>query len=129
MRPALKKYLIEFGGAMLLYAATLLFVVPALLERAGNVSALVWLIALLPMIPVALIVLAIVRFFRSQDELYQRVMGEVHMIAAMTTIFGSFAYGFLESYADAPAIPIIFILPAFFALQIPVAPLVWKRYR
>ena len=129
MKSALKRYLIEFGSAMLLYTATLLFFVPALLERIGREGALLWLVALMPMVPVALVVLAILRFYRSQDELYQRVMGEVHTISALITIFGSFAWGFLESYANAPALPIIWLLPTFFALWIPIAPLVWKRYQ
>jgi hypothetical protein len=129
MKPALKRYLIEFGGAMLLYTATLLFLMPVLLDRLEDQGALVWVAAMLPLIPTVLIVVAIVRFHRSQDEMHQRVMGEVYLIAAMIVIFGSFGYGFLEAYADAPPLPVIFILPAFFALWIPITPIVWKRYR
>jgi len=129
IKQALRRYLLEFGAAMLLYSLTLLFAMPFLLERMDNEGRLIWLVALLPMIPVVLLVMAIVRFHRSQDELYQRVMGEVYLIAAMITIFGSFAYGFLESYADAPPLSIIFVLPTFFALWIPIAPIIWRRYR
>ena len=114
---------------MILYSVTLLFIMPPLVERIDSESPLIWFAALIPMIPVALIVISIVRFFRRQDEMNQRIMGESHLIAGMITLFASFAYGFLESYADAPALPIIFVLPAFWALLIPIAPLVSRRYR
>ena len=127
MTPA-KRYFLEFSGAMTLYVLTI-FLMRPLIARIDGDSPLVWIAALLPMIPVGLIVLAIVRFFRRQDELQQRVLGEAHLIAGMITIFGTFAYGFLEIYADAPDFPLILVLPAFWFLLIPITPLVKRRYR
>ena len=129
MTPAAKRYVLEFGGAMLLYCVTILFVMPPLLDRVDGTGPLIWFVALLPMVSVGLIAVAIVRFFRTQDELYQRIVGEAHLIAAMIVMFGSFAYGFLEIYANAPAFPLILVLPAFWLLLIPILPLVRRRYR
>jgi hypothetical protein len=129
MKPAAKQYLIEFGSAMLLYVVTMLFIMPPLFERIDSEGLLIWFAALIPMLPVALIVTAIVRFFRRQDELNQRIMGESHLISGMITIFASFAYGFLEIYAGAPALPMIWVLPVFWAMLIPITPLVSRRYR
>ena len=123
-----RKYVIELSGAMIFYAIAV-FSTPWLLEQMEDGSRLTWPVALFPVIPTSLAVVAMVRFYRRADELQQRVLGETTFIAAMVTIFSSFAYGFLQIYVHAPRLPLIWILPAFFLLWLPIGPFVRRRYQ
>lgn len=127
MNAAAKKYVVEFLSAMTLYSLSI-FSMPTLLGWVDPDGVLIWFVALIPVIPTGLVVYAIVRHYRRMDELERRILGEVSFIAAMITLFTSFAYGFLESYVDAPPIPIILLAPAFFMIWIPTWPLVARRY-
>ena len=127
MNAAAKKYVVEFLSAMTLYSLSI-FSMPTLLGRVDPDGVLIWFVALIPVIPTGLVVYAIVRHYRRMDELERRILGEVNFIAAMITLFASFAYGFLESYVDAPPVPIILLAPAFFMIWIPTWPLVARRY-
>ena len=128
MNAATRKYLIEFGSAMALYSGSL-FAMPTLLDGVSRDGALVWLVALIPVVPTGLVVYAIVRHYRRMDELHKRILGEVSFVAASLTIFASFAYGFLEAFASAPRLPVIWLTPAFFALWFPIGVIVRRRYQ
>lgn len=128
MTSASKKYVFEFGGAMVLYTISIL-AMPAIVGAIDEGSGWLWGVALIPIIPTSLSILAMVRFYRRQDEMQQRVMGEAHFIGAMVTIFVTFAYGFLEIHVQAPPLPTIIVLPMFFAMMGVALPFVVRRYR
>jgi len=131
MRAVHKRYLREFIPAMLAYVALIL-----LFGTLGpKTEGMAWrvLLALLPLLPVALVIRAIVRVIRDQDELERRIDLEAIAIAAMSTGFGYFSFGLLlsagvgwEVGADAVA---VWVMPCLFASFGVAKLLIARRYR
>jgi hypothetical protein len=70
-------------------------------------------LALLPVAPALMMLRAYLAFTRSMDEFQRRLQSEALLIASAVVVFGSFAYGFLEEWADFPHLPMIWVFPAF----------------
>jgi hypothetical protein len=131
MRPVHKRYLREFIPAMLAYVALILlfgYVVPRTQDRVWHV-----VLAVLPLLPVALVIRAMVRVIRDQDELERRVDLEAIAIAAMATGFGYFSFGLLLSagigWRVAPDAVAIWVMPCLFGTFGLAKLLVARRYR
>lgn len=131
MRAVHKRYLREFIPAMSAYVL-LMLVYGVLMRRAEGVP---WriVLAVLPLLPVVLVIRAIVRVIRDQDELERRIDLEAIAIAATSTGFGYFTFGFLLN-ADvgleiAPASIAIWVMPCLFASYGVAKLLVIRRYR
>lgn len=117
MRAIHKRYLRSMLVASLAYFALIVLfalLVPHVHGTAGRIG-----LALLPLPPVAVMIRALVRLVREEDELEQRIDLESFAIAAMVTGFGFFSYGLLLSvgaFARPPAFLIaILVMPALFA--------------
>lgn len=94
-RRAARRYAIEFGAAMAAYVVT---VVGTSLWLDANPDAPARLpVALLPVIPVILVVVAAVRFYQRQDELLRRRQVEALALAFVGTALTVITYGFLET--------------------------------
>lgn len=94
--PALRRrYRREFVPAMLAYVAVL-YGSMWLLKRVAEPEWLRALIALAPVLPIALSVRAIVRYIRDIDELQQRIELEAVSIATALVALGYLAGGFLQ---------------------------------
>jgi len=131
MRAVHKRYLREFIPAMSAYVL-LILLYGVLMPRMEGMPWRV-VLALLPLLPVAMVIRAIVRVIRDQDELERRIDLEAIAIAAMTTGFGYFSFGFLLN-ADigleiAPASIAIWVMPCLFASFGVAKLLVARRYR
>src|SRR5690349_20569182 len=131
MRAVHKRYLREFIPAMSAYVL-LILLYGVLMPRMESMPWRV-VLALLPLLPVAMVIRAIVRVIRDQDELERRIDLEAIAIAAMTTGFGYFSFGFLLN-ADigleiAPASIAIWVMPCLFASFGVAKLLVARRYR
>lgn len=74
---------------------------------------LVVLLALASFAPALLMLRAYLVYWRSLDEFQRRVQSEALIVAAALVVFGSFAYGFLEEWADFPHVPMIWIFPVY----------------
>lgn len=97
-----------------------------------NVEVPRWAIVVLSVLPIAPALLglrAYLTFWRSMDEFQQRLQSEAITIAAAVVAFSSFAYGFLEEWADFPHLPLIWVLPAFCAVFGVAAAFVSRRYK
>jgi len=70
------------------------------------------LVALTPLIPALLMMRFYLTFFRSLDELNQRMHSEAWLISAGVVGLASFTYSFLEEWAHLPRIDLIWIFPA-----------------
>ena len=93
-----RRYVWEFGIAMAIYVLAILCR-GWLLRGPLHDSQWSWTVisvALLPMIPVALMVIAIVRCVRSMDEMLRRIQTESLAIAGVVTALVSVTYGLLE---------------------------------
>ena len=91
---AVRRYYREFLASGVAYGASLYlvdFVVDANPDAAWR-----YVIALLPVIPAVLIVVAVLRFHRRRDELQQRITIEAIALAFAGTAVITFTYGFLD---------------------------------
>jgi hypothetical protein len=116
MEPAVRRYFIHFGGAMLGYTALLFASVHVLdiyelapLWRGG--------LALLPVLPGLYGLHAVMVFYHSRDEFKRRIIAESMLISALLTGFACFAYGFVEGAVDLPSISLIWVLPVMVGLS------------
>lgn len=78
-----------------------------------------WLVivaAIAPLAPALLMLRAYLVFMREVDELQRRIQSEAMLIALATVGFSSFAWGFLEEWAQFPHVPLIWVLPAIIAV-------------
>ncbi len=73
------------------------------------------LVAITPVIPAILMVVAFVRFLNGIDELQQRIQLMAISVAAGVTGLLTFAYGFLEQVGF-PRIPLLWVFPMLIAL-------------
>ncbi len=94
MRAVHKRYLREFIPAMLLYVALILLFG----WRVPLTHSTLWrgVLAILPL-PVLLVIRAMIRVIRDQDELERRIDLEAIAVAATLTGFGFFSFGLLLS--------------------------------
>jgi hypothetical protein len=131
MRAVHKRYLREFIPAMSAYV--LLIVLYGILMPRTESALWRIVLAVLPLLPIMLVIRAIVRVIRDQDELERRIDLEAIAIAAMSTGFGYFSYGFLLNahigLKVEPATVAIWVLPCLFASFGVAKLLVAWRYR
>lgn len=131
MRAVHKRYLRDFFPAMSGYVV-LVLVYGALVPNTESVAGRV-VLAILPLLPIVLLIRAIVRLIRDQDELERRIDLEAIAIAAMSTAFGFFSFGLLLSagidWRVAPDAVAIWVLPCLFGTFGIAKLLVSRRYR
>jgi len=86
-------------------------------------------LSLAPVAPALLMLRAYIVFTRSMDEFQRRVQTEALIIASAFIVFGTFAYGFLEEWADFPHVPLIWVFPAYCAVWGLATLFVRRRYQ
>lgn len=90
-----RTYFKELGGAIAAYAAVLIVSIALINGNPG--AAWRYPVALLPMIPAALVLLAVMRQIGRLDELQRRIQFEALAFAFGGTALLTFGYGFLEN--------------------------------
>ena len=128
---AARRYRREFGIAMTLYVASVFLGGGSVVFIAVNEHP-DWLripFALLPLVPSFMALRAYLTFYRDMDELQRRINSEAIIIATGVVGMGSFAYGFLESWAKAPHVPLIWVMPAIIAAWGFALAIVTRRYK
>jgi len=125
-----RRYLREFLPAMLGYV----FVLPIsiiLLLRVDLPTGWKVVVALLPVLPMAFVVRAMLRHMLRQDELQQRI--ELQAVAITCAVIGlaSFSLGFLQNVRVLPSPPwaMLWVLPLMIGLYGMVRFLLARRYR
>jgi len=86
-------------------------------------------LSLLPVAPALLMLRAYIVFTRSMDEFQRRLQTEALIVAAAFVVFGSFAYGFLEEWADFPHLPLIWVFPVFSGVFGVAHAIIGRRYK
>jgi hypothetical protein len=127
MKPHAKRYFLELGGAMVGYGLAL--VGSLTLLRAHPDTPLRVPLALLPMIPAAFAVVAVLRFVRASDELERRIQLEAMTFAFACTALTVIAYGFLEGNAGFPHVNVAWVWPAMAVWWVLGVLLGRRRYR
>ena len=122
-----KRYTLEFVLSMGVYGGVLFTSRYGLgvVEGPGVARTL---LAVAPMLPVALVVFILFRHVRTMDELQRRVQFEAFSIGALLVGLASFTLAFLED-AGGPRIALIWVLPAMIACWGLMIPVVLRRYR
>lgn len=126
MNEVTRRYLREFGISTLLYVLTILGSV-SLVQRMGP-SVWRYLVALVPVAPVAGMVWSFLRYLDGIDEMQQRI----HLLglgfAAGATGMLTFSYGLLQN-AGLPGIPMVWVLPLLMVTWGLGSALAQRRYR
>jgi hypothetical protein len=117
---------IEIGLALLAY---MMFVVGSVTVLRGNPDAS-WryVVAVIPVLPVALVVYLFIRRIARLDELQRRIQIEAFGFALGATALLTFAYGFLEG-VGMPHLNWTYILPLIAALWAVGTAVITFRYR
>lgn len=85
-------------------------------------------LSLAPVAPALMMLRAYIAFTRSMDEFQRRLQSEALLVASAIVVFGSFAYGFLEEWADFPHVSLLWVFPAFCAAWGLASLFVRRRY-
>lgn len=124
-KAATRRYVLEFGGAMLAYMIVLV-VALQLIEANPNVP---WRIAaaVAPVIPICFALLAFIRALGRMDELQRRIQLDAIGFAFGATAIVTFTYGFLE-IVGFPSVSFIWVLPLMVALWGVASAIAARRY-
>lgn len=95
-KQVMRRYLRELLIAMSIYIVILIVSI-SILERTELPKFWQVVITLLPAIPVAFVILVIMRLLIGSDELQQRIQLSATAFSAALTGFITFSYGFLEN--------------------------------
>ena len=117
-KPSWRRYMLRFGAAMAAYVAVL---VPVdYLAQRGMMPAKPWLylVALAPAIPVALVVLIVLRYLREEEDEYQRMLNiRAYVAATGLTLTICTGWGFLQDFAGLPTISLTHVFILFCVCQ------------
>ena len=86
-------------------------------------------LALAPLLPALLMLRAYVIFLNGIDEFQRRIQTDAILASAAIVGFGSFAYGFLEEWANFPHLPLIWVFPALIGIWGLAACVIRLRYK
>jgi hypothetical protein len=123
---ARRRYLIEFTLSMAAYIVIVLISVSSI--KHGLAGPLKLAFALLPLVPIAFVFAAIVRYMSSIDELQRQINIESLALAAGITALLAITYGFLET-VGLPHLSAWFTYAAVMVAWIVAQPFVARRYR
>lgn len=121
-----RRYAVEFAISMIAYMVILVVSMNAI--NHGVTPQLKWVFALLPLVPIAFVFAAVVRYVGSIDELQRRILIESLALAAGVTALLGITYGFLE-VAGLPRLSAWWAYAAVMVAWIISQPFVARRYR
>ncbi len=112
-KDARKRYFKIFIPAMLGYVVSI-FGVSKLIDKSADVTVFTYGLALVPAIFVFLWVWSHARFILEVDEFVRMLQIKSILYGLVALMAITTAWGFLEIYAQVPAIPIFYVLPGFY---------------
>lgn len=110
-----QRYIRELIWAMIAYFAILVASISILKQGWIQMNWFIIIISVAPTLPVALVLLAIMRALRNSDELQQRIQLYATALSAALTGFITFGYGFLENVGF-PKFPTFLVFPLLIGL-------------
>lgn len=108
-----RRYHRVFWPAMAIYVVSC-FAVPFAIERWAVQGVALYALAVLPALPIGLVLVVLGRWLRETDEYIRARQVEALLYGWTITGFFTIAYGFLEAFAGAPDYPLMMVLPMFF---------------
>jgi hypothetical protein len=107
-----RRYARDMALAMGLYIA-LVFAGALIIRTADAPQWARIVLALLPTAPALMMLRAYLSHLGALDEFQRRLQTDALLIAAGVTVFGTFAYGFMEEWADLPHVSLLWVFPIF----------------
>ena len=117
-KPSWRRYMTRFGLAMAAYLAVLVPVDWA--ARHGMLPGKPWLylVAALPAIPVAAVVLIVLRYLQDEEDEYQRMLNiRAYVAATGLTLTVCTGWGFLQDFAGLPQVSLTHVFMLFCVCQ------------
>jgi len=117
-KPAWRRYIIRFTVAMVTYAVVLLAV--AYILRSGMAPPKPWLylVAVAPALPVAAVIVIVLRYLIEEEDEYQRMLNiRAYVAATGLTLTICTGWGFLQDFAGLPKISLTEVFMMFCASQ------------
>jgi flagellar biosynthesis protein FliR len=126
-RPAARRYLARYAGAMVAYVL-LLVIVPRLVSE-GVPAPARWLLAVVPALPILAVIWALGRFLvEENDEMLRAMMVEQLLWGAAVSMAVATLWGFLEAIAGAPHIRAYWVFPVYCLAMAVALPFVNRKY-
>ncbi|WP_395644549.1 hypothetical protein [Terricaulis sp.] len=106
------RYIRDMAVAAALYVG-FVFVAALIIRNLHPPQWALVVLAVLPTAPALLMLRAYVVYLASMDEFQRRMQTDAIVISTGIVVFGSFTYGFLESWANLPHIEMLWVFPIF----------------
>lgn len=123
--PGMRQFVLGMVGYVVALVASRILISSGVVEN----TAVVAVIALLPVLPFLYSIGGVIAGVRAQDELARQINLEAVLITALLTGALTFSYGLLESAELAPPLSMIWIAPFMVLLWGAVVFFVSRRYR
>ncbi|MGZ6040497.1 MAG: hypothetical protein ACXWKR_17645 [Phenylobacterium sp.] len=127
-KPAWRRYIIRFTIAMSAYAVVLSAMVYALNNGVAPPKPWLYLVAVAPAIPVAAVILIVLRYLQEEDDEYQRMLNMRAFVGATgMTLAICTGWGLMQWFAGLPKVSLFYVFPMFYACQ--AFSTAWTRWR
>ena len=127
-RPSWRRYMLRFTAAMAAYVAVLLVVDGAIRNGLAPAKPWLYLVALAPAVPVAAVVVIVLRYLMEEEDEYQRMLSiKAYVAATGLTLTVCTGWGFLQDFADLPKISLTHVFMLFCVCQ--ALATAWTRLR
>lgn len=112
-KKARNRYFKVLVPAMIGYLASI-FIIDGIIDNSANLSYLTYILALIPAVFVFIWVWSHARYVLELDEFVRFLQVKSLLAGWVMLMVITTAWGFLEIFAQAPAIPIFYVLPGFY---------------
>lgn len=127
-KPAWRRYMIRFGVAMASYVVVLVAVDYAIRNGMAPPKPWLYLVAVAPAIPVAGVIVIVLRYLIEEEDEYQRMLNvRAYVGATGLTLTICTGWGFLQDFAGLPTISLTHVFMLFCACQ--GLAMGWTRWR
>jgi hypothetical protein len=117
-KPSWRRYMIRFSIAMGTYVAVLLAVDEMFRRGLAPAKPWLYLVALAPAVPVAAVILVVLRYLQEEEDEFQRMLSiRAYVAATGLTLTVTTAWGFLQDFAGLPRISLTHVFVIFCICQ------------
>ena len=117
-KPSWRRYMLRFSAAMAAYIAVLVPVDWAAHHGMLPPAPWLYLAALAPAVPVAIVVLIVLRYLQEEEDEYQRMLQiRAYVAATGLTLTVCTGWGFLQDFAGLPQISLHHVFVLFCVCQ------------
>jgi len=117
-KPAWRRYMLRFTAAMATYVAVLVGVDYAIRQGFAPAKPWLYLVAVAPAVPVAAVIVIVLRYLLEEEDEYQRMLSiQAYVAATGLTLTICTGWGFLQDFAGLPQISLTHVFMLFCVCQ------------